>query len=121
MKYLQNKRAPMPDIFKFTNFRLYLKAAIKAIRKIQPKFSYRKLAKQLDLTTQSHVLLIVQGKRNLTSQLSLRLSNYLKLPRKQMYYFEHMINYNQASTELELKEYYQRMTSLNPRLRKKKK
>jgi uncharacterized protein (TIGR02147 family) len=110
----------MPDIFKYSDHRKFLKDAFKEIRKIDPGFSYRSLAKQLGLTNYSRVFLVVQGKRNLTFFLSLKLSNYLKLTRKQMYYFEYLTNFNQASTAFERDEYYKRMASLNPRLKKRK-
>jgi uncharacterized protein (TIGR02147 family) len=110
----------MPDIFKYTDFRKFLKDAIREIRKTDSGFSFRSLATQLGLSTQSQVFLVVQGRRNLTSLLSLKLSKYLKLTRKQMYYFEHMANFNQAPTAFERDEYYARMASLNPKLKKRK-
>jgi uncharacterized protein (TIGR02147 family) len=111
----------MPDIFKYTDFRKYLKDAIEELRKSGLDLPYRRLAQIVGLKAPSHVLLVMQGKKSLTNSLSLRLTRFLKLTRKQTYYFEHMANFNQSSTKLERDEYYGRMASLNPKLKGGKK
>ncbi len=110
----------MANIFGYTDYRKYLRGAIQEARKKDPSLTYRTLAKHLGLAASSHVLLILQGKRNMGSFLALKLSAFLKLKRKEMFYFEHMIRYNQSNTRLEKDEYYRRMAGLNHRLKKRK-
>jgi uncharacterized protein (TIGR02147 family) len=110
----------MPDIFRYADHRKYLRDAIKEARKKDPGLSYRTLAKHLGLAAPSHFFLVLQGKRNLGSLLLLKLSAFLKLKRRDMFYLEHMTNFNQAQTKLERDEYYLRMAGLNRRLKKRK-
>jgi len=60
------------------------------------------------------------GKRNLPSDVSLRLTRHLGLTRKETLYFEYMVAYVQSKTGFEKKEYLSRMADLNPGRRKKK-
>jgi uncharacterized protein (TIGR02147 family) len=110
----------MPNIFRYTDYRKYLRDAIKAMRKKDPTLSYRALAKHIGLLAPSHIFLVLQAKRNLGDLLLLRLSVFLKLKRKEMFYLEHMTHYNQSKTKFEKDEYYRRMVAMNSRLKKGK-
>jgi uncharacterized protein (TIGR02147 family) len=110
----------MPDIFRYTDYRKYLRDAIKALRKKDPTLSYRALAKHIGLLAPSHIFLVIQSKRNLGDLLVLKFSVFLKLKRKEMFYLEHMTHYNQSKSKFERDEYYRRMVSLNPRLAKRR-
>jgi uncharacterized protein (TIGR02147 family) len=110
----------MRNIFRYSDYRKYLRDALKDARKKDPTLSYRTLARHLGLAAPGHVLLVLQGKRNVGSLLLLKLSAFLKLKRKEMFYLEHMTNYNQSRTRLERDEYYRRMVGLNPRLKRRR-
>jgi|WetSurMetagenome_2_1015567.scaffolds.fasta_scaffold00149_28 uncharacterized protein (TIGR02147 family) len=110
----------MRDIFAYTNFRTYLKDYYKEQKRVNPEFSHRWFVKKLGFSTSNYVLSIMEGRRNLPMDTSLRFTRYLGLSRKQTYYFEHMVAYLQAKNPLDKKEYYSRMAGLNSRLRKKK-
>lgn len=110
----------MSNIFRYTDYRKYLRKALKEARKKDPSLTFRSLARRLGLAASSHVFLILQGKRNMGSLLLLKLSSFLKLKRKEMFYFEHMTNYNQSRTKFERDEYYRRMAGLNRRLKKRR-
>ena len=84
-----------------------------------PKSVAYATAKEFGLKARSHVLLILQGKRNLVNYLSLRITKFLKLTKKETLYFENMVNYLQAKTRLEKTEYFSRMAGLNRRLKKR--
>lgn len=110
----------MNNIFRYINYRKYLRDALKGARKKDPGLTFRTLAKHLGLASSSHVLLILQGKRNMGSLLVLKLSAFLNLKRKEMLYFEHMVDHNQSRTRLERDEYFRRMVGLNHRLKRRK-
>jgi uncharacterized protein (TIGR02147 family) len=110
----------MPDIFKYTDFKKFLKYTFKDLKKRNPRFGFRHIARELGHRTPSHIFLIVQGKRSLTNTMSLRITKFLGLKRKETYYFEHMVNFQQAKEKWEKDEYYYRMASLNSRLKKKR-
>jgi hypothetical protein len=54
------------------------------------------------------------------SVLALKVSAFLRHNRKEMLYFEHMINYDHSKTKLEREEYFRRMAGLNRRLKRRK-
>jgi hypothetical protein len=72
----QWKDVPMPDIFRYTDYRRYLKDTIKAMRKTDPSLSFRALAKHIGLLAPSHIFLVLQAKRNIGDLLLLRLSAF---------------------------------------------
>ncbi len=104
----------MLNVFRYVDYRKYLRDALKEARKKDPSLTFRTIARHLGLASSSHVLLVLQGKRNMGSLLALKMSAFLKLKRKEMLYFEHMTNYNQSRTRLERDEYYRRMVEFNP-------
>ena len=109
----------MRSIFTYTNFRKYLKDYYREQKKVNPDFSHRWLVNKVGLTTSNYFLSIMDGSRNLPGDVSLRLTRHLGLGRKETYYFEHMVDFLQSKTAFEKKEYWFRMASLNPTLRKK--
>jgi uncharacterized protein (TIGR02147 family) len=102
----------MVNIFEFTDFRDYLKAYFEDRKKVDPKFSHRWLAGRLDLSTSNFIMLVMQGKRNLTLGLRLKISEVFKHSRKEAEYFENMVNFIQAKNGKEKDLYFSRMTAL---------
>ena len=88
----------MVNIYDFTDYREYLKVCFEDRKKTVPKFSHRWLSQRLGLSTPNLILLIIQGKRNLTPTVRFRLSELLKHTRKEAQYFEHMVSFAQAKT-----------------------
>jgi uncharacterized protein (TIGR02147 family) len=110
----------MRDIFSYTNFRTYLKDYYKAQKRVNPEFSHRWFVRKLGLTTSNYVLSIMEGRRNLPQDISLRFSAHMGLKKKETLYFEHMVAFLQSKSAFARKEYWSRMAGLNPRLRKRK-
>jgi uncharacterized protein (TIGR02147 family) len=102
----------MVNIFEFNDFREYLKSFLAERKKDNPAFSHRFLAQKLGLSTPNLVLLVIQGKRNLTPTVRYRLSEVLKHTRKEALYFEHMAGFMQAKTHDERDTHYASMLEL---------
>jgi uncharacterized protein (TIGR02147 family) len=102
----------MVSIFEFTDYREYLKAYFEDGKKTEQKFSHRWLSRKLGLSTPNLVLLVMQGKRNLTPTVRYRLSEVLKHTRKEARYFEHMVSFVQAKTHDERNMHYATMLEL---------
>jgi uncharacterized protein (TIGR02147 family) len=102
----------MINLFEFTDFREYLKAYFEDRKKNDPKFSHRWLAGRLDLSTSNFIMLVMQGKRNLTSGLRLKISGVFRHSRKEAEYFENMVNFCQAKNEKEKDLHFTRMAAL---------
>ena len=102
----------MVNIFEFTDFREYLRTYFANRKRIDPKFSHRWLASRLDLSTSNFIMLVMQGKRNLSPPVRSRMSEVFKHSRKEADYFENMVNFIQAKSGKEKDLYFSRMTAL---------
>jgi uncharacterized protein (TIGR02147 family) len=102
----------MANIYEYTDFREYLKAFIADAKTRNPSFSHRYLAGKLGLSTPNLILLIIQGKRNLTPTVCFKLSEFMKHTCKEARYFEHMVAFSQAKTHDERNAHYASMLDL---------
>ncbi len=102
----------MVTIFEFTDFREYLKAYFVDRKNTDSKFSHRWLAGRLDLSTSNFIMLVMQGKRNLSPLVRSKISEVFKHSRKEAEYFENMVNFIQAKTGKEKDLHFSRMTAL---------
>jgi uncharacterized protein (TIGR02147 family) len=102
----------MPNIYEYTEYRSYLKAFIAEAKARTPVFSHRYLAQKLGLSTPNLILLIIQGKRNLTPTICFKLSEFMKHTCKEARYFEHMVSFDQAKTHEERNAHYASMLDL---------
>jgi uncharacterized protein (TIGR02147 family) len=101
----------MVNIFGFTDYREYLKAYFVDRKKYDYAFSHRWLARRLDLATSNFILLVMQGKRNLTQYLCHRIADVFKLSRAESDYFECMVNFSQAKSSSEKNLHFGRMAT----------
>ena len=99
----------MPDIFTYTDYRLYLKAFCEEIRKVKPFFSYRYIAQKAGLKSVGFISWVISGKRNMSPSLTHTLASILKLGRREADYFELLVNHNQAKTTDERQHYLDRL------------
>lgn len=106
----------MINIYEYTNFRDYLKDYFEEAKKDEPNFSHRYLAQKLDLSTPNLILLIMQGKRNLTKTVRFKLSHFLGHSQKEAQYFETMVSFLQAKTHDEKNMYFARMIEQRSKL-----
>ncbi|MBL8028263.1 MAG: TIGR02147 family protein [Fibrobacteres bacterium] len=97
------------SVFEYTDFRLFLRAFYDAEKLRNPKFSHRFIANKLALSTSNFLLLVMQGKRNISSDLRFRISQFLKFDKSETEYFESMVNFCQASSIGEKERHYSRM------------
>jgi uncharacterized protein (TIGR02147 family) len=102
----------MVNVFEFTDYREYLKACFEERKLTDTRFSHRWLARRLDLSTSNFILLVMQGKRNLSSALSIRLSEVLGHSAKEAEYFENLVGFCQARSAREKERYFGRMSAL---------
>jgi uncharacterized protein (TIGR02147 family) len=102
----------MIDVYEYADFRDYLKDYLADAKKRSPAFSHRFLAQKLGLSTPNLILLVMQGKRNLTPTIRYRLSEVLKHTKKEAQYFEHLVSFSQAKTHDERNMHYASMLEL---------
>ena len=108
---LRKETLPMPEIFTYTDYRLYIKDYCEETRKVKPFFSYRYIAQKAGLKSAGFVSWVVSGKRNMSPSLTHKLAFVLKLDRREADYFELLVNHNQAKTTEERQHYLDRLTA----------
>jgi uncharacterized protein (TIGR02147 family) len=103
---------PSINIYHYTDYREYLKAYFTQRKKIDPKFSHRYLSRRLGLDSPNFIMLVMQGKRNLTQQMAFRISGEFKHNPKETEYFENMAGFAKAETTSEKDLYFNRMMAI---------
>jgi uncharacterized protein (TIGR02147 family) len=100
----------MQQIFEYTNYRVFLRDIFEESKRKNPAFTHRYLADKLGLLTPNLILLIMQGKRSLTLDMSRRLAEWLKLTVRQRHYFEAMVAFLNAKKHEDKNEAFSRMS-----------
>jgi uncharacterized protein (TIGR02147 family) len=104
------------NIYGYTNFREYLKAFFEKSKKDDRSFSHRYLAQKLELSTPNLILLIMQGKRNLTRRLSQKVSRVCRHTKRERLYFEAMVSFLQAKSHEEKCRYFEKMSEIRKKV-----
>jgi uncharacterized protein (TIGR02147 family) len=100
------------NVYQYTDYRQYFKAYFDDRKKNDSKFSHRYLSRRLGLTSPNFIMMVMQGKRNLTRALAFKISEEFKHDPKEAEYFECMIGFAQAETVSEKDRYFNRITEL---------
>jgi len=107
------------DIFQYDNYRSFLKDYYTAQKQNNPAFSFRFFAKKAGLPSFNYLKLVMDGKRNLTSDYLKRFMRGLKLKNSKAKYFEHMVHLNQTKDASLKSEYLNKMLKLKYRVEAK--
>lgn len=86
----------LPDIFAYTDYRLYLAQAWAERKRVDPKFSHRFIAAKVGFSTSAFFGKVLAGSANLSPSAALKLAELLRLNRAETRYFEHLVLYAQA-------------------------
>lgn len=99
----------MTSIFTYTDYRKYLKDMFEMMKNESKSFSHRQFAKRAGFRSSNYVLLVIQGKRNISSEAILKIAKALKLKKKESEFFENLVRFNQAKTDEERNFYYSKI------------
>jgi len=97
------------DVFRYRDYRSYLRDVYAARKKSEYGFSYRAFAKKAGLSAPNYLKLVSEGQRNLTPEMATRFAGALGLRGEAADYFCDLVGFNQASTARERERYYQRL------------
>lgn len=100
------------NVYHYVDYRQYLKDYFEERKKNDPKFSHRYLSRRLGLKSPNFIMMVMQGKRNLTSALAFSITEEFKLDKKEAEYFECMVSFTQAERIIEKDRYFIRMMEL---------
>ena len=95
----------MKDIFKYEDYRLFLKDHYEGRKAENKSYSFRFFARKAGLDSPNYYKLVMDGQRNLTHKNVKKFSKGLGLGEKESVYFENLVFFNQAKNDEE-KEFY---------------
>ncbi len=105
------------SIFEYSDYRRYLADYYSIKKANNPGYSHRVFAKQAGLSSPSHLLMIINGSRNLSLKTIPKFAEGLKLSTKEKKYFELMVLFNQTE-DLQMKaRYFAEIMSLKASLK----
>jgi uncharacterized protein (TIGR02147 family) len=102
------------SIYRYLDYRDYLRDAIEEQRLQNPKFSYRYFNMRAGLKSPSHVHMIMEGKANVGRKSAYRLCKGLGLSEKEARFFEKLINFTQAKTHQDKDAFYNELRKCYP-------
>lgn len=102
----------LKSIFKYSDYRLYLRAYYDDKKKGNTKYSYRVFATGAGLGSPNYLKLVIDGSRNLTVPNIHQFAKALHLGRDEQDFFEGLVLWNQATTPEEKRFYGKRIENL---------
>ncbi|MBI4212481.1 MAG: TIGR02147 family protein [Deltaproteobacteria bacterium] len=96
-------------IFHYQDYRLFLTDTFAALKEKRPQFSHRAFNRLAGFASPNYLLLVMQGKRNLSSDGIQKVAKALKLGKREAGFFENLVRFNQSASEEERDFYYQRL------------
>lgn len=98
------------DIYTYHDFRRYISDRIDVLREEQPSLSIREILRRVECTSPSYYKeVILDGKRRMSSTAARRFASFLMLSADETEYFLLLLDYNQATTELDKVHFLDRL------------
>jgi uncharacterized protein (TIGR02147 family) len=94
-----------PNIFECSDYRDFLKKYYAYSKKTKQNFSHRYFSIKAGFTSPNVLLLVMNGKRNLSKDSIAPFAKAMELSKREQQYFETLVSFNQA-TNSEAKKYY---------------
>jgi uncharacterized protein (TIGR02147 family) len=110
----------MDSIYKYTEYRLYLKDYFTLKKSKNSGFSLKVLSDKAGFKARDFLLRVMNGTRNLSQSGALMLSKSLQLTEKEEEYFVNLVGFNQAKTIAEKDHYFKKLSSVCPNHREQK-
>jgi uncharacterized protein (TIGR02147 family) len=101
----------MATIFEYLNYREFLRDLCAEKQKSNAHFSYRYLSQKINIRSPGFLSWVIQGKRNISSQLTVKLGKALKLGVRESEYFDHLVRFNQAKDPDQKQHEYEKLLS----------
>lgn len=105
----------MPNIFDFTDYRLYLQDFYNEQKSTNKAFSFKYMANKAGFKSKSFIKLVIDGKKNLTTDSINKLNAVLKLNDKAFSYFCDLVAFNQSQSVQQRNFYFDKIMQYNKR------
>jgi len=106
------KKEQEPHIYKYNNYREFLKDIYDHRKKNRTTYSYRQYSRALGFGGSNFIHLIIQGKRNLSESSLLKIQKYFNWNATEKKFFEYLVGMNQAKTEEEKEDFFDKLKTL---------
>lgn len=104
-----------PDVLQYTNYRVYLRDYYEYKKKTSKAFSLRYFAEKSGISSHAHLKLTMDGSRNITNVTVNKLIRGIGLEKQRAAYFENLVFFNQATSDVDRKLYYAQLLKASPR------
>jgi uncharacterized protein (TIGR02147 family) len=117
LSYLNGKfkRGCMLNIFNYIDYREFLENFYNEQKALNKVFSYQYFANKAGFKSKSFIKLVIDGKKNLTTDSIQKLNNVLKLNEKSFSYFCDLVAFNQTRSVQQRNFYLEKLTQYNKR------
>ena len=102
-------RALKVDVFRYFDYRAFLRDAYRNLKERQPGFSYRWFARRAGMTSPNFLKLVIDGKRNLTAGSAERFATALELTSSETAFFRELVGFGQARSAAEKNRHFERI------------
>ncbi len=103
------------DIFIFSDYRLFLKEYYTVHKKIIKGFTLAIMAELAGFSSPSFIKHVIDGKRNLTKESTIKISRALRLSKPSAAYFEALVFFNQSTKLDEKLHFLHQLDQLRPK------
>ncbi len=101
----------MPEIFTYSDSRLFLKDYYDERKKTKPSFSYQNFANKAGLKSKTFIYRVITGQKTLSKSAVFGVAQAMGLKKREIEYFEAMVNFTQAKSDREREFYFNHMQS----------
>jgi len=98
-----------PDVFTYTDYRLFIKDYFSYMKSNKPFFSYQYIAEKAGFKAKSFIYKVIKGEKSLSQNSVFRVAQAFNLTRKEVDFFEALVHFNESSTAKEKEYYFERM------------
>lgn len=100
------------DVFAYLDYRAFLRDYYRARKAAGRGFSYRSFSRRAGLKSPNYLKLVVDGARNLSTDMAERFAAACGLNADEQRYFVDLVAYCQAASAADRKRYYARLTGI---------
>ena len=95
-----------PNVYRYDDFRGFLKDCFQHRKDMDPEYSYRKFAREAEISNPGYLLDVIVGKRTLSRNAAEKTRRAFGLGEAESEFFRLLVNFGQSKKELERQEIY---------------
>jgi len=101
------------SVFSYLDYRQFLKDKLFEKKREFPKFSNQFFVQKIGLKSRNFLPLVLKGERNISNATVLKIARALNFSKKELEYFETLVQFNQGKTFLEKKHAVEKLKRIS--------